>query len=717
MFDHRYTPIFNDCLERYRTRPEIMAAVSHSLMQLALKPFGNPQLQTHAVRNAQPDTFTSRVANSGHRLIWRRVGHVLVLLLFGEHDAVYRRAQKLKLEIDDAQHMLRIFDEDPATEKPIPYQDRRADEGKLFMAWNDADLAGFGFEPQEVPVLRRLNTDDELTSLDGHMRPDAWTRAMNLAMYANPDGTMSAAPEDSEPAVATEPTEAADPRLAEALEAPEASPEFVHVAADRLADVLTRPIEDWMVYLDPAQQDLVDRNYNGPARIRGAAGTGKTVVALHRARSLAAKKQKVLITTYVRNLPEVYDHIFERWAPTERQSVHFSGVHSWANKYLRRNHADVRLDPKEAAAAWRSACNRVAGAGSALHRAGLTSFYLQEEVDWVVRGRALPDLDAYLGLERNGRGTPLSRDLRQEVWRLSQEYAAELDKRGIADYTDVLLKAYDIARHKTPEYDAVIIDEAQDLTDVALRLLFTLVGNRPNGLLLVGDGQQSVYPGGFNLLSLGIDVRGRSHVLTRNYRNTREVFAAALSVVGDHGFDDGEAIKEPGTREVEITRTGPPPEVSANATDDEHDLALISAIETVIEDGTSIGDVAVLVATNALVERYAGLIDDRGLPTQLLKSYDGRPSAEIKIGTYQRAKGLEFKHVFLPRLEAVGKQGRRGADVESQAEHLAKARRQLFVAMSRARDGIWLGWVGEPSPLLPLGLTATARKPVGVRRS
>jgi len=247
MYLYRLTPTFEDCLARYQTRPEIIAAVSQSLMQLALKPFGNPKLQTHAVKKAQPDTFTSRVTNSGHRLIWRRVGHVLVLLLFGEHDAVYRRAEKLKLEIDDTQHILRVFDEDPASEKPVPYQDRRAGEGKLFMAWNDGELAAFGFEPQEISVLRGLNTDDELTSLDGHMQPEAWTRAMNLAMYGNPEGMTRDLPEDSEAVIATEPTGAVDPRLAEALETPETSPEFVHVAADRLADVLTRPIEDWMI--------------------------------------------------------------------------------------------------------------------------------------------------------------------------------------------------------------------------------------------------------------------------------------------------------------------------------------------------------------------------------------------------------------------------------------------------------------------------------------
>jgi len=707
MYDHRYTPTFKDCVDRYTNRPEILAALSRTLTELAIKPFGNPRLKTHAVKRAQPDTFTSYVTNDGHRLIWRRVGQVIVLLLFGEHDAVYRRAERLRLEIDDTQHVLRIIDEDPGTGDRVPYRQRRAEEGRLFMAWNDAELAAFGFEAHEIAVLRRLNTDSDLTSLDTHMRPDAWQMAMNLAMYGTPDGEPVPAPEEPEAVEVAEPAPP-DPRLSEALQKPHASPEFIPIPADHLADVLSRPIEDWMVYLDPAQQDLVDRTFSGPARIRGAAGTGKTVVALHRARALARLGRRVLFTTYVRNLPEVYQQLFARFAPSERELVEFANVHSWAYRYLQRRGVPIRMDPTGAANAWRTVFNRLAPPGSPLRNAGLTSSYLKDELDWVIRGRALPDLASYLALERSGRGTPLSGELRREVWRLAEEYAAELERRGIADFTDVLLKAYEVAAGSPPEYDAVIIDEAQDLTEAALRLLYALVGDGPNGLLLVGDGQQSIYPGGFNLKSLGIDVHGRSNVLTRNYRNTQQVYAAAQALVRDHPFDDGGARVEPGLRDVEVTRSGEPPIISANATEEEHDLALATAIEEKVNDGAGIGDLAVLVPTNSLVSQYTKLIDSLGLPAQ--------PSMQVKVGTYPRAKGLEFKYVFLPRLDPAGLRDHppRGTDPHTHAERLALLRRQLFVAMTRARDGLWLGWVGEPSSLLPPGLTGRSAAPAPV---
>jgi superfamily I DNA/RNA helicase len=322
----------------------------------------------------------------------------------------------------------------------------------------------------------------------------------------------------------------------------------------------------------------------------------------------------------------------------------------------------------------------------------------------VIRGRALRDLDAYLGLERSGRGTPLSRELRAETWRLAQRYAEALSERGIGDFSDVLLKAHEVVSASGKlEYDAVVVDEAQDLTEAALRLLYALVGNRDNGLLLVGDGQQSIYPGGFNLAALGVQVRGRSVVLSRNYRNTRQVFDAARAVVAGQSFDDGGERPEPGERPVEVTRVGPEPVIVAATSGDDHDLALAAAIEAAVESGAGLGDLSVLVPQQTQVDHYLKMIESLGLPTQPLKEYDGRPNALVKVGTYQRAKGLEFKQVFLPRLDPDGlREAQRSTeDDESHRERIALLRRQLFVAMSRARDGLWLGYVVAPSVLLP----------------
>jgi hypothetical protein len=336
-YDFRYTPSYADCIKAYTRRTDVLASLKLALAELATEPFGNPRLQTHAIKRAPDGTYTSYVGSLGHRLIWRLVGRVIVLLLFGEHDPVYRRAERLRLEIDDTQNVIRVFDEDPETEQPRPYDERREVEGTLFMAWNDREMADLGFEPHEIAVLRRLDDEDALLGIEGRMRDEAWTRAANPVMYGYPDGEaaaseqLEAAPGEDELVLVDQ---AEEQRLESALQEERATREFVPVAAEDLAQVLARPIEDWMVYLDPSQRSLVERTLSGPARIRGAAGTGKTVVALHRARSLALSRLsdggRILFTTFVNNLPPVYEQLFRRLAPECGDRVEFKNVHRWA---------------------------------------------------------------------------------------------------------------------------------------------------------------------------------------------------------------------------------------------------------------------------------------------------------------------------------------------------------------------------------------------------
>ena len=220
---------------------------------------------------------------------------------------------------------------------------------------------------------------------------------------------------------------------------------------------------------------------------------------------------------------------------------------------------------------------------------------------------------------------------------------------------------------------------------------------------MVGDGQQSVYPGGFSLSSVGVDVRGRSSLLRINYRNTRQILSTAAQIVEDVRFDDGDDTLEDGRRTVTVSRDGTPPALSGFDTTDDHDQALVLAITELTErPDVSPGDVAVLFPTNRLVKAYESRIRGLGLDTQKLEKYDGRSTPAVKLGTFQRAKGLEFKHVFLPRLEpdSLGETKRHTEDDAAHAERLALLSRQLYVAMTRARDGVWGGWVGTRPDVL-----------------
>ncbi len=363
------------------------------------------------------------------------------------------------------------------------------------------------------------------------------------------------------------------------------------------------------------------------------------------------------------------------------------------------------VDLAAAGRAFAEAWKRVPRDGVIASR-GYARAYYQEELDWVIKGRGLTRREQYLDLARTGRGTPLPAPHREEVWDLYERYQEGLRRARTMDFADLLLRALEHveAGEADGRYAAVVIDEAQDLTEVGLRLLHRLAGgDQRDALFLVGDGQQSIYPGGYSLASVGVDVRGRSALLKVNYRNTRQILAAAATIVADAEYDDGEDTLEQGRRTVEVLRDGTPPDLAGYDTVDDHDEALVLAITEAAERAdVSAGDLAVLLPTNRLVKEYVRTIEGLGLAVQKLQDYDGHPTEAVKVGTFQRAKGLEFKHVFLPRLEpdTLGETARRGEDPQTHAERIALLQRQVFVAMTRARDGVWGGWVGERPALL-----------------
>ncbi|MFF9980355.1 UvrD-helicase domain-containing protein [Streptomyces erythrochromogenes] len=268
------------------------------------------------------------------------------------------------------------------------------------------------------------------------------------------------------------------------------------------------PIEQWMTFLPPDQVALVRRNWSGPARISGPAGTGKTVVALHRAAHLARRTTgRILYVTFANNLPRVQSTFLRTMAPAVADRVDFRSLHSWAQEFLQERGVPVRLNGDKSETAF-SLAWKDHGRESRLVQIDPGPAYWREEIDYVIKGRGLTRFEDYAAVLRKRRKAGLHRTQRQSVWELYEEYEARRRERGVHDFNDVLSLALAEVSEEgggTP-YAAVIVDEVQDLTLVGVRLLHALVGNAPNGLLLVGDGQQSVYPGGFRLTDAGIDI-------------------------------------------------------------------------------------------------------------------------------------------------------------------------------------------------------------------
>ncbi len=535
----------------------------------------------------------------------------------------------------------------------------------------------------------------------------------------------------------------------------------------QLAAARARPIEEWLTFLDPSQLALVTRGYSGPARISGPAGTGKTVVALHRLAYLSRRHAgRLLYVTYARNLPVVQAAAFRRLAPDVARRVEFDNVHAWARSLLaargRPRHVDRRAVRSAFHLAWTHA-----GAGGRLERLEPDPEYWREEVDHVIKGRGLICFEQYRDVSRARRRMALAASARLAVWRLYEEYQRRLRDRRAVDHNDVLAAALAEVRSRPPSpgYDVVVVDEVQDLPLLALWLLHALVGDRPDGLLLVGDGQQAIYPGGYRLSEVGIPLRGRVELLRVNYRNAAAVLREACAVEAPDDYDDAawfvggdQAAGGPAAGEVPANAAAPAvspghtpeghaPEAATQArptrgrvgqpvapawwlgrwrpaeagpapggwrlrdvrvacpggrrvhcrasSEAEHDAALVAAIAS---SGAAPGETAVITETHAQARHYRRVLRAAGIAVMDLADYTGTPSPQVKVGTVHRAKGLEFAAVLLPYLPlALGAEPPGlglppcDADLPIPRGWRDNAPRHRLVAITRARDFVWLG--------------------------
>ncbi|MCU4748040.1 MULTISPECIES: nuclease-related domain-containing DEAD/DEAH box helicase [unclassified Streptomyces] len=460
-----------------------------------------------------------------------------------------------------------------------------------------------------------------------------------------------------------------------------------------LKEALSTPIEQWMTFLHPDQVALVRRNWSGPARISGPAGTGKTVVALHRAAHLAQRTGgRILYVTFANNLPRVLATFLTSMSPAVADRIDFRSLHAWAQEFVLDGGVPARLHGDKAETAFSLAWKHT-GRDSCLSAIDPAPGYWKEEIDHVIKGRGITSFEEYAIVSRRRRRASLRRPHRAAVWKLYEAYESRREERGVHDFNDILSLALSRARAHPNQhrYTSVIVDEVQDLTLVGVQLLYALVGDAPNGLLLVGDGQQAVHPGGFRLSEAGIDIRGdRGQVLRTNYRNSGDILETALAVVAEDSFEDIDGLRTPGRRDVDLTyHDGQVIRVS-KPTRAEHDLALLDALHA--QTPAERADTAVLCPSMRAIGHYQKLLERSDIPVCHLEHYDGHPVDAVKLGTYRRAKGLEFKRVYLPQHDLPACPADASETARERDELL---RSQLFVAMTRARDVLWLGSIQQ----------------------
>ncbi|MBV9804739.1 MAG: UvrD-helicase domain-containing protein [Solirubrobacterales bacterium] len=655
---------------------------------------------------------TVRVDDFWRGVVVRLGGGNYALLRVMAHDDANAWATRQRFGVNPITGIVEILDVPTVAEQvEAVTQDYRVDQpsdASLFASKRDRDFTSVGVDGDLVPILRRLESEDEVLAI-AHLLPQAQADA--VLMLADGRSTEEVWSEiQSSYGVAAE-TEVDPDDIDAALARPASRSAFVVTSTDaELMELLTGDFDAWRTFLHPTQRWLAEKPvFNGPAKVTGGAGTGKTVVLVHRARHLARRlidarepTGRVLVATYTRSLAANLDAVLRTFCtPEEFRRLQVSTVDALAHQIL--SAADVRRYPVRGNELDEVARDSAAMAG--LDAFGLDHRFLIAEWEQVVLARDISTLADYVMTARPGRGTRLTRSQRKQVWGAIERLTADLADRKRATYVQIAnLAAAQLGRRTTDAsvYAHAVIDEAQDLHPAQWRLLRAAVRRGANDLFIAGDAHQRIYDHRVSLSSLGIETRGRSRRLRINYRTSQPILSVAQRILRGEVIDDldGTAEDSVGYRS-EFTGPAPTFERFSTPADEAKDVAAL--IRTWLEAGVSPSAIGVVGRTRTVLDPVREALRGAGVPWGDLG--DGAPKG-IRVGTMHSAKGLEFA-----RLAVVGVNADvvplpfavtpAGEDPQQHDYDVLRERCLLYVAFTRARDELVVTGSGLPSSLLP----------------
>jgi superfamily I DNA/RNA helicase len=458
------------------------------------------------------------------------------------------------------------------------------------------------------------------------------------------------------------------------------------------------------------------------------------VVALHRAACLAGRyalspqEQPVLYTTFVASLTSVLRNLYERLPQTVPGKVHFVHIDGLARQICEEADQPVAVMLGRMNSAFNRAFeywkksdevqnSPAVGYSDELRETLCNARYMRTEIDNVIKGCGITTEADYMPdkLTRRGRQVAFDSNVRKLVWRLYESYQRQLSIFQTKDYRDQVAAAVRIIESETkPRYRCVIVDESQDLTFMQMRLVAALSGTQsdsnasPDRLFIVGDVAQRVHPNFWTLQELGVEIRGRSAVLTRNYRSTAEIMECAIAIAGsDDVVDiDEETAAYQQDRAARSARHGEIPILVTCADNEIQVEQVVAAVRSAQSRGVGLGDIAVLVQNNGLKDTWCAQLRKAKFEVIELNDYEGVAANEIKVGTYDRAKGLSFKAVLLPDVTEGQLPSKRQElePADAYAERCALWRSRLYVAATRAREDLAFFCIGEVSEFMTYAL-------------
>ncbi len=661
-------------------------AVKTTAFDLQMNP-ASPGMQFHKLERAKDKNFWSVRVSRDIRLIVHRTDGNLLLCYVDHHDAAYRWAERRRLErhpqtgaaqLVEIRETVREIEipkyvetEQPAPPKSPPLAGVPAER-----------LLAYGVPEEWIADIQAAD-DDALLTLADHLPAEAAEAVLELATGGSPPLPVHAADES-------------DP-----FTHPDAQRRFrVMEDAEELARALAFPWDRWTVFLHPTQRETVSRTYSGPARVMGSAGTGKTVVAIHRAAHLAASRPdaKVLLTTFSLTLARhLRDKLGRLVGPEPKNPVAVRAIDEVGLELYEQRFGKPQIPTASMLRTLLAAAQKAAGAERFSPR------FLEAEWLDIVDAWQLADWDAYRTVPRLGRKTRLGEKQRAEAWGVFEHLRADLAERGFVTIPQVFAAVTEeVAAGRLRPADHVVIDEAQDITVPHLRFLAAVAGETEDGLFFAGDLGQRIFQTPFSWTALGVSVRGRSQVLRINYRTSHQIRRYADRLLPPEMADvDGNTQSRTGTVSA---FNGPDPVVIECESTKAETERIAEWITARRDEGIEPHELAIFVRSDEQVTRASHAAQHADVESVRLDASTQPREGAVSIATMHLAKGLEFRGVAViacddeviplqSRIESV-------TDPSDLEEVYNTERHLLYVACTRARDHLLVTGVEPMSEFL-----------------
>lgn len=647
----------------------------------------NPGLQFHRIDKTKDKNFWSIRVNRDIRIIVHKTESSFLLCYVDHHDDAYTWAERRKIEVHPqtgAAQLVEVRETVKEIIVPTYVHTQQPAQPKLPLFVNRADeeLLGYGIPAEWLSDVRNVVDEDALLRLVDHLPAEAADALLILADGKTPP----------EPAVVH----------AAPFEHPDAMRRFRVVDnVDELRMALEYPWEKWAVFLHPAQRVLVEGSYDGPVRVAGSAGTGKTVVALHRAIWLVENNpgSRLLLTTFSKKLANALQRklkVLLTSKPRLTEQIDVYSMDSLAERLYGLRFGKARIASKDD-------IREILRSSSDEEDHAVPIAHLISEWEKIVDAWQVTSWESYRDFPRLGRKTRASEKQLKASWAIFERTRVELSQRQLrteAEMLDALASEFELSG-KSP-FDFAVVDEAQDINPAQLKFLKALCGNKPDGLFFVGDMGQRIFQEAFSWRAAGVDVRERSHTLKINYRTSHQIRSQADRLLAPEVSDvDGVTDERRGTISV---FNGPEPKIKVYTTTDEEIDGVAEWLFALKEQDVKPHEIGIFVRSGDELERATKAVERAGLETKVLDTQVEPVHGHVSVGTMHLAKGLEFRAVAVMACEDEIVPSQKRIETVSDDSDLQEVydteRHLLYVACTRARDYLLLTAAENPSEFL-----------------